>query len=209
MVLQGDRIRLKVENMRLLGPLIALTLLGLGACSTTGSLRYQAPAAVAPGAPSVSGVVASDVRDEKPNRVATIRGGYGNPIEVLDTARPVGEEVAAVVTSALQARGLLGQAGAAPYRIQLVIRTLYGNQYFVRKAYIDMDLKVIDRTGVAVYADTVKNERGNGGALDLFPKIEDLGKLVQELLSASVDSMLDRPALRAVLSGGGRQAIGS
>ena len=195
--------------MRLLAPFLAIALLGLGACSTTGSLQYQAPAAVTPGAPSVSGVVASDVRDEKPNRVATIRGGYGNPIEVLDTARPVGVEVAAVVTSALQARGLLGQAGAAPYRIQLVIRTLYGNQYFVRTAYVDMDLNVIDRTGATVYTDTVKAERGSGGALEFFPKITDLGKLVQELLSASVDQMLDRPALRAVLSGGGRPAIGS
>ena len=87
--------------MRLFASLFTIALIGLGGCSNTGSFQYAPSAAVVPGQPAVSAVTASDVRDEKPNRVATIRGGYGNPVQVLDLARPVGDGVTGVVTAAL------------------------------------------------------------------------------------------------------------
>jgi len=36
----------------------------------------------------VSAVSTLDQRDRKPNRIATIRGGYGNPLKVLDRPSP-------------------------------------------------------------------------------------------------------------------------
>ncbi len=191
--------------MRLTAAVLAMATLGLAACSTTSSLQYAPPAAaVQPGpAAAVSAVSTLDQRDEKPNRVATIRGGYGNPLKVLDTARPVGEEVAAAVTAALQARGMMGSPGTSPYRVQIVLRTLYGDQYIGRKAVIDMDLRVADRSGAIIYTDTVSDERREMTFFDngVFAGINDLSKLVQALLNASIDRMLDREGLRAVLGG--------
>ena len=180
--------------------LLSLALLAFAACSSTGSLTYTPTGAVAPGpAAAVSGVTATDVRGEKPNRFATVRGGYGNPVYVRDTARPVSEEVAAAFTKALQARGMLGQPGQAPYSIQLTLRQLEGNHYFRGAAYIDLDLVVSDRSGRTLYKDTVKDKREK---FDFFGlSIAELEALVQGLLNATVDRMLDNPNLRAVLGG--------
>ncbi len=107
---------------------------------------------------------------------------------------------------------MMGRPGTAPYRIQVVIRTLYGNQYLDRNAYIDMDLRVADRAGAIIYSDTVKDKRAEPSLFSggLFGDIDVLGKYVQTLLNASMDRMLDKPALRAVLGGdGARPAVGS
>lgn len=185
--------------MRILPTLLTLAVLGIAACSSTGSLDYTPTVNVAPGpASSVSAVTASDMRDEKPNRLATVRGGYGNPVYVRDLTRPVADEVASIFTRALQARGMLATSGDAPYRIQLILRSLEGNQYFTRNAYIDIDLTVTDRSGRTIYKDTVKDQRSE---TDLFSaNIESLQRLVQQLLNATVDRMLDNPKLRTVLS---------
>lgn len=184
--------------MRLSPAILAAALLGLAACSSTGSLTYAPTVPVTPGPPSsVSAVTATDRRDEKPNRFATVRGGYGNPAYVRDTPRPVAEEVAAVFTGALRARGMLAASGNAPYRIQLILRLFYGNQYFSREAHIDLDLVVTDLSGREVYKDTVKDKREE---FELFSaSIDKLQALVQALLNATVDRMLDNPRLRAVL----------
>ena len=147
----------------------------------------------------MSAVTAVDKRDEKPNRFATVRGGYGNPAYVRDTPRPVAEEVAAVFTEALRARGMLAASGNAPYRIQLVLRLFYGNQYLSRNAYIDLDLIVTDPSGREIYKETVKDERSE---FEMFSaSIDKLQALVQALLDATADRMLDSPRLRAVLGG--------
>jgi len=177
----------------------ALLLFGLAACSSTGSLDYTPTGTVAPGpAASVSAVVATDQRDEKPNRLATVRGGYGNPVYVLDTPQPVADQVAAAFTKALQARGMMGSSSAS-YRIGLALRTFYGNKYVSRTAYIDLDLIVADRTGRTIYKDAIKDERSEFLLFDA--DIVGLQKLVQALLNATIDRMLDKPGLRAVLEG--------
>jgi len=151
---------LETSSMRFYSIFVAFVLLGLASCSSTGSLDYAPTVAITAGPPaSVASVTATDTRDEKPNRLATVRGGYGNPAYVRDTARPVAEEVASVFTKALQARGMLSSQANAPYRVQLVLRTFYANKYISRAAYIDIDFMVVDRSGRMVYKDTVKDER--------------------------------------------------
>jgi len=186
--------------MRVVPNLLTIAALAVAACSSTGSLDYTPTVAVAPGpTASVSAVTASDIRNEKPNRLATVRGGYGNPFYVRDLGRPVADEVATVFTKGLQTRGMLAASGDAPYRIQLVIRTFYGNQYLSRSAYIDMDLIVVDHAGRTVYQDAVNDKRDE---FELFgASIESLQNLVQGLLNATVDRMLDHAKLRAALSG--------
>lgn len=185
--------------MRLSPSLVALILLGLASCSSTGSLDYAPTVAITAGTPaSIASVTATDTRDEKPNRLATVRSGYGNPAYVQDTARPVAEEVASVFTKALQARGMLSSQASAPYRVQLVLRTFYANKMFNRTAYIDIDFTLVDRTGRTVYQDGVKEQRDQFKLFDA--DINALQDLAQALLNATADRILDNPKLRAVLS---------
>ena len=186
---------------RLSTPLLLAASLGLAGCGSTTPLQYAPTVAVQPGPAAVSSVSVVDRRDEKPNRYATVRGGYGNPVLVMDAPHPVADEVQVAVTAALQARGMLGAPGATPYRIQVILRTLYGNTYITPGAYIDLDLQVADRSGRVIYSDTIKDERHDGITFRGFPfgDIDGLAKLVQTLLDSSIDRLLDKPGLRAVL----------
>jgi hypothetical protein len=149
---------------------------------------------------SVASVTVIDKRDEKPNRVATIRGGYGNPLKVLDTPAPVADQVAAVFTRALELRGML--APAAPFRFAVTLNTLYGDQYLGRRAEIKLDLAVIDRAGQVVYSDHISDGSYDFTFFDngIFASIEDLRKHVEKLLSNSIDRLLDKKALNDLLS---------
>ena len=181
---------------------LALTCL-LAACSSPGTLAYMpasAPAVSPAVRDSVSAVVVQDSRDEKPNRLATIRGGYGNPLKVLDTPAPVSDVVAAVWTGALARRQMLAPTG--PFRFQVVVKTLYGDQFVGRKAELQMDLVVFDRTGRAIYNDTAKDGSYNFTFFDngIFAGIDDLRKDVETLLSKNIDAMLDKRQLQDILA---------
>ena len=175
-------------------------LLALGACSTTGGLDYVPTGKVEKGPASVTTVTVIDKRDEKPNRVATIRGGYGNPLKVLDTATPVAAEVSGVFTKALEARGMLAPSG--PYRFQVVLNTLYGDQFMGRRAEIKIGLVVTDAAGRSVYTDSVSDGSYEFTFFDngIFAGIEDLRQVVNKLLSTAIDRMLDKRALYVVLT---------
>ena len=193
--------------MRLPATLLTAALLGLAGCGSTSPLLYAPSAAVQAGpAAAVSTVSVEDRRDEKPNRYATVRGGYGNPVQVMDAPRPVADEVQAAVMAALQARGMLGAPGSAPYRLNVVLRTLYGNTYITPGAYIDLDVQISDGSGQVIYKDALKDERHDGMTFKGFPfgDIDGLAKLVQGLMDASIDRILDKPGLRAALSGSAR-----
>ena len=175
---------------------IALSLF-LSACGSSGDIAYVATVPiVAAASPAISTVTVQDIRDEKPTRMATVRGGYGNPLYVFDTSKPVSDEVAAIFTKALQARGLLGPA--TPYRMQVTLRTFYGDKYMLRRSFVDMDLTLLDAAGRAVYKDSAKYDVS--GEFRLFDG--DLDALVlqtQTLLDGTIDRMLDKPEFRAFL----------
>src|SRR5690348_7073158 len=99
---------------------LVLPAIFVAACDTTSTLHYTPPANVArAGSPAIAGVTAIDHRKEAPNRLATIMGGFGNPLKTLDMANPVKDIVAAEFVDGLRARGLLAADGRAPYRIEL------------------------------------------------------------------------------------------
>ncbi|MGI4955549.1 MAG: YajG family lipoprotein [Janthinobacterium lividum] len=175
-------------------------LVGLSACSTPGTLNYTPQQVGELGPKAVAGVIVLDRRDEKPNRVATIRGGHGNPLKVLDTTEPVATVVQAVITKALDQRQMLAAGG--PYRFQVTLNTLYGDQFMGRKAELKMDLAVLDRTNQTIYADTIAAESYAFTFFDngIFAGIEALRTVVEKLLSTSVEKMLDKPALRQALA---------
>jgi hypothetical protein len=194
-------------------PLPRLAVLGLalllGACvSTDATLRYSAPgpdkpAATGPaGVPAVGAVTATDRRKEEPRRLGTILGGYGNPLKILNTVRPVKDEVAAVFAEGLRARGLLAEANPR-FRVDLLIRRYDTDQYMGMGSRIDLDLTLVDlQSNQPVYRDTVKDERSEVRFFSsgIFGSLEDMQAQVQGLLNATVDRMLDNPGFRAALA---------
>lgn len=182
---------------------VLLPALALAACSnTTSDMRYTAPADVArAAAPAISGVTAIDRRKEEPHRLATIMGGFGNPIKTLDLAKPVSDEVADAFADGLRARGLLGANG--PYRIELLVRKYDADMLMGSTGRIDLDMSVIDKaSGQVIYKDWAQNERSDFHffATGIFADMNGLQKLAQEALDVTVNQMLDKPAFRAAIA---------
>jgi len=183
---------------------LALPALALGACSnTTSDMHYTPPTGVVTAAaPAVASVTVVDQRKEEAHRLATIMGGYGNPLKTLDLSRPVKDEVADAFADGLRARGLLERAGHGPFRIELLIRKYDADMIMGSTARIDLDLSVIDEaTQKVIYKDTVTNQRSDFHffATGIFASMDELQKLAQIVLDATVDQMLDRPAFRAAI----------
>lgn len=181
-------------------PIILLALVALGACSSPGDLTYIAPPHIVAGPAVVADVTVTDKRDEKPNRVATIRGGYGNPVKVMDTTKPVATEVQDVFVKALTLRGML--RNGAPTHFEVVLHTLYGDQYVGRKVDLMFDLIVRDDRNRVIYSDRMTGKDYEFTFLDngIFASIDTLGKAVQTTLNKSVDESLDKVGLRNALA---------
>jgi hypothetical protein len=177
--------------------------LGLAACSNTvNDLTYTPQVAVQPVAtPTVASVTATDQRKEDPTRLATIMGGFGNPLKTLDTAKPVKDEVAAAFASGLKVRGLLAPGAQAPYRIELVVRKFDADMLIGRTARIDLSLSVLDSGGRAIYQDSATDSESEMKFFEtgVFADIADLQKLCEIVLNRTVDRMLDKPAFRATI----------
>ncbi len=188
------------EGTRRMRWLFVIGALSLASCSSPGTLGYTAPTTILPGPAVVTTVEVIDKRDEKPNRVATVRGGYGNPLKVMDTTNPVADEVRVVFTKALAARGMLRDAG--PYRFQVTLHTLYGDQFIGRKAEAMFDLVVTDAAGRVTYSDRIVEKDYEFTFFDngIFSSIDALGKHVEALLGKAVDQALDKAALRNALA---------
>ena len=177
---------------------------GIGGCTTSARLAYSPSTSVdRSSAPAIFAVGAVDQRKEAPHRLATIMGGFGNPLKYLDTADPVKDVVAGAFVDGLQARGLLSEDHHAPFRLDLVIRKFDADMIMGSTARIDMDLTLVNAgTSQPVYRDTIADERSDFAffAVGVFASTDDLQKLAQTLLNATVDKMLDKPGFRAALT---------
>lgn len=187
--------------------LMILALAGLlGACSNTvASLTYTPTHAVAiEAAPVIGSVTSHDQRQEAPARLATIMGGFGNPLKTLDTATPVKDEVAHVFAEGLERRGLLASGDLAPYRLVLLITKFDADMIIGRTARIDIVMSVENTAGQTIYRQQVIDSLSDLKFFQtgVFAKIEDLQLMSEQLLSRTVDRLLDNPAFRAALAGG-------
>jgi len=189
-------------------PVAMMLALALGACSNTVSdLAYMPQVAVQPAAaPTVASVTATDQRKEEPTRLATIMGGFGNPLKTLDTAKPVKDEVATAFAAGLRARGLLAPSDQAPYRIELLVRKFDADMIIGRTARIDLGLSVLDTSGRTVYQDSATDSESETKFFEtgVFADIADLQKMCEIVLNRTVDRMLDKPAFRAAIQSAGR-----
>jgi hypothetical protein len=183
-------------------PSLALAFI-LCACNTVASLHYT-PHAVAgvAAAPSIGAVTAIDQRKEAPTRLATIMGGYGNPLKTLDTAKPVKDEIVDAFTEGLQVRGLLALNGQAPFQIVLTVRKFDADMIIGRTARIDLTMAVLDQGGRVVFQDNVTDSQSDMKFFEtgVLANIGDMQVLAQTVLDRTVDRMLDNPAFRAAVA---------
>ncbi|WP_374267096.1 YajG family lipoprotein [Zoogloea sp.] len=186
--------------------LIALMLAGaLSACgTTTGGLGYAPPAQLSRAAATAQPVAVAtfvDARDEKPNWLGVIRGGFGNHLKTLESTRPAVELVQAAFADGLRARGVRTEGGGA--QLGGVVRKLYCDQVVRREANVVVDLAVSGPDGRQVFARAYAVDRVEGSALALdtgvFASTEDLRLLLERVLREVVDKALDDPELRAAL----------
>lgn len=183
-------------------------LLGLAACATDVRLNYTpSPNAFRSGPPVVSLVTATDQRKEAPNRLATIMGGFGNPLKIINTVRPVKDEVAAVFVQGLQTRGMRQEEGRGPVRMDLIIRKFDADMIMGSTARIDLDMVLLDATtNQVIYKLTAADQKSDFHfvATGVFASVEDLQRLAQSLLDSTVDKMLDSYGFRDALAKAGR-----
>jgi hypothetical protein len=181
---------------------IALTF-ALCACgNTVSSLHYVPTSSIeVASAPSIGAVTATDQRKEEPNRLATIMGGFGNPLKTLDTAKPVKDEVADAFLEGLRARGMLASNTQAPFRIALVVRKFDADMLVGRTGRIDLTMSVIDRGGNTVYEDAVTDSESETKFFEtgIFADIADLQKLCEIVLNRTVNRLLDKPEFRTAV----------
>ncbi len=185
-----------------------LLLTALAACSNTvASLHYTPPAPLwTAKVPSVGAVTATDQRREAPTRLATIMGGFGNPLKTLDTAKPVKDEVADAFTAGLRARGMLAPSDQAALRIDLLVRKFDADMIIGRTARIDLTMTVIDRDGLVVYQDSAVDSESDMKFMQtgVLADIGDLQMLAQTVLDRTVNKLLDNPNFRAALAHAGQ-----
>ncbi len=178
--------------------------LALGACSNTVANLHYIPTAVIQPAPasSIGSVTAIDQRKEAPTRLATVEGGFGNPLKTLDTAKPVKDEIADAFTDGLRARGLLAQNTQAPLQLVLVVRKFDADMIIGRTARIDMTMSVVDPAGRAVFQDSAIDSESDTKFFEtgIFADVTDLQTLSEEVLNRTVDRLLDSPAFRAAIA---------
>jgi len=179
--------------------------LALGGCTsnTVSNLHYTPTVSVqAASSATIGSVTATDQRKEAANRLATIMGGYGNPLKTLDTAKPVKDEVADAFTEGLRVRGLLAPGAAGPFRLSLVVRRFDSDQYMGRGARIDVGMSVIDNAGRTVFDDSAKSDISEAEFFQtgILANIQDLQRLSETVLDRAIDQLLDKPAFRAAVA---------
>ena len=180
--------------------LALLLLLSIAACSTTAvTLPYAPTAAVQPAArATVTAVNVTDAREERnPTWIGAIRGGFGQPIKNVTTARPVKDEVETAFRDALAARGLLAPAGA-PYRLDVAVRRLSCNQIARREGYATFAVALVDvRSSRTVYQDVAESRVVTGSVITfdagLLASVDDLREVAMRAMSQAIDQALNKP----------------
>jgi hypothetical protein len=183
--------------------LLIAALLALSGCNTVASLHYMPGHAYQPASAAVfDGVVTVDQRKEAPHRLATIMGGFGNPLKTLDTAKPVKDEVGDAFSAGLNARGLLAPGIGEPFELLVTIRRFDADMIIGRTARIDLTMVLRDRAGKQLYDDSVSDSISDMKFFEtgVLANIEDLQDMTQTLLNRTVNRMLDTPAFRDAIT---------
>jgi len=199
-------LRNRLRNFRS-GSVLGFLCLGLLAgCSTNSvGLTYKSTTAIVPIASNTSVSVGSfvDHRGESATWFGAIRGGYGNPLKVLEATPSISALVQSAFSQGLRDRGIQ-VSGDGHQQIVGVIKKLDCSQYERREANVEIEVSVIDTSsGKQLFNQTYSAESLEGSIVALnagiFGSVEKLRALAEKTLSEVVDKALDDPALQHAL----------
>ena len=184
--------------------LLVIFVIVLGACSSHQmAVKYQPSITV--DTPEIAGPVSvanvTDSRGEDSTWLATVRGGYGNPLKKLYTEKPVTAVVADAFEDALVARGWHGTTGQSEFRFMIDLIKFHANYFWNKQAYTHFTLNVTHvPTDSQVFSRTytTDNKRAGAGA-GIFADVEALGAFANETLNQTIDKALTDPELVSVL----------
>ena len=152
--------------------------------------------------PDVELLGVTDSRKYTGTHLGAIRGGYGNALKTLEAPRPVAEVVRQAFADGLAARGLLSQANAGRYGLDVTVEKLDCSQLVRREAHARFRVSVLDKTsGRPVLAKTFEDNRTDEGTLagGIFGSVEVLGKMANDSMQAAIDRALDDPTFLTVI----------
>ena len=192
--------------------LVQSLVLLLGACgSTQAPITYSPTRTVMSADSGQGGILAMGPVSNERRRghedslwVGTIRGGFGNPLKVLNADRPIDQVIRQAFTDGLAARGLLARTGAEPpYLLMVNIHQFDADQMVRREAWAEFSVRVVDRpTGREVWRDRYLANQVDGSPFALAgvaASLEDLRNTALRTMSEAVDALLDKPEFRAAL----------
>jgi hypothetical protein len=110
---------------------ILVLMLALAACAHIVPLVYQPTVFIArSGPPIVISVSTIDQRGEDdPRWFGAIRGGYGNPLKVLNAPTPLADVVSQAFRAALATRGLLAASGQGDIDMNVTIEQFESDKF--------------------------------------------------------------------------------
>lgn len=173
------------------------------------ALSYSppAPAAIPTGdhRPVVGIKTVVDDRSNDPHWLGAVRGGYGNPLKILETEEPVKDVVAKAFSDALAARGMLAPAGNEAIEVTITIHRFDCSQYLRREAHADFEIALTNsRTGNSVYADRVTADTVNGSIfamnVGIFGSTDLLRMAAVQTMDDAINTALDKPGFLAAVT---------
>jgi hypothetical protein len=179
----------------------------LAACGTTQTKLSYSPtysaAKLSPDAQPLSVGTFSDQRGETPTWYGAIRGGFGNPLKVLESDKPIASIVQEAFANGVRARGM-NPEGSSALQLSGVIRKLDCNQMVRREATVEIELVLTDtKSGRQRFKQTYSTYSIDGSLMSMktgvFASVDDLRLTTEKALNETVDKALDDSAFRAAL----------
>jgi uncharacterized lipoprotein YajG len=177
----------------------------LGACGTNNlALQYKSTVTNVAPVSNVSPVSVGlfvDQRGETATWFGAIRGGFGNPLKILEATPSVAAVVQTAFADGLRARGFQVAGDGKGYQIAGVIKKLDCSQYVRREAHVEIEVAVFESvSGKKLFTRTYTADSLEGSLLALntgvFASVEALRALAEKTLAEVVDKALDDSALR-------------
>ncbi len=162
----------------------------LCACSTTPvDVTYTpdpAIVAAAKASPVVALGTVTDSRKNGPNWLGAIRGGFGNPMKVLETKQPVVEVVKTALADGLTSvHALTGSNPQYTFTAEMV--RFDCNQLARREAHIVLNVSLTNTSSQqVVYTKTLKADKVTGSMITfdagIFASVDDLRQVANDVL---------------------------
>jgi hypothetical protein len=149
-------------------------------------------------------------KESKPEYVATVRGGYGNPFDVLtDSGKPLSSDISGIVANSLKNNGYSFQVintipsdkkdetlnnmkqHASERYILIHIKELRGDSMYVTNYFSNIDIEVYDKNMMVI----AKNNQQSSGSLGAVFSFSGFQEVILGSIKKDIESLLNNPGV--------------